>query len=180
MSLIGQRPHQVPVNAMLGDMAYWSRDHFEARVAALVAAGQTSPFAAGTRIVFQQTSAPAGWTKDTTLNDRALRIVSGTVGSGGSLAFSSAFASRSLSGSVSATTLSEAQMPAHSHEVQASTSNYAAGIATSLNFGGSLSHPGYGGLLSTRGGGQSHTHGLTLTALNMAVQYTDVIVAQKD
>lgn len=36
----------------------------------------------GTRMLFQQTAAPVGWTKDTTanLNDTALRVVTGTVG----------------------------------------------------------------------------------------------------
>lgn len=180
MPLIGQKPHQVPVNAMLGSLAYWTLEHFTAMVNALVAAGQTSPFAAGTRIVYQQTAAPTGWTKDTALDDRALRVVGGTVGSGGSLAFSSAFASRGLSGSISATTLSEAQMPAHAHEMQASTSGYGAGIAYSYHFGQGASHPNYAGLMVAKGGGQAHTHGLTLTALDLAVRYTDVIVASKD
>jgi hypothetical protein len=39
--------------------------------------------AVATRMVFHQTAAPAGWTKDTTanLNDTALRVTTGTVGS---------------------------------------------------------------------------------------------------
>lgn len=61
-------------------------------------------FASGTRLLFQQTAAPTGWTKDTTHNDKAMRIVSGTVGTGGTTAFSSVFASRTVSGTVSNTT----------------------------------------------------------------------------
>lgn len=40
-------------------------------------------FPAGTRMLFQQSAAPTGWTKDTTgnLNNTALRIVTGNVGS---------------------------------------------------------------------------------------------------
>ncbi|BCV03688.1 MAG: hypothetical protein CM15mV71_320 [Caudoviricetes sp.] len=39
------------------------------------------------RMLFQQTSAPTGWTKDTSdTNNRALRVVSGSAGSGGSVA----------------------------------------------------------------------------------------------
>lgn len=47
-------------------------------------------FPSGTRMTFNQTAAPTGWTKDTTaaLNDSALRVVTGTVGSGGTYAFS--------------------------------------------------------------------------------------------
>ena len=45
----------------------------------------------GTRMLFQQTAAPTGWTKDTTHNDKALRIVSGTASSGGTLSFSTVF-----------------------------------------------------------------------------------------
>ena len=56
-------------------------------------------------MIFQQTSAPTGWTKDTSdTNQRALRVVSGTASSGGSVDFTTAFASRSVSGSVANTT----------------------------------------------------------------------------
>jgi len=46
----------------------------------------------GTVMVFFQTAAPTGWTKSTSHNDKALRVVSGDGGgSGGSTGFSSAF-----------------------------------------------------------------------------------------
>jgi len=61
-------------------------------------------FPSGTAMLFVQTTAPTGWTKSVTHNDKALRIVSGTVGSGGSVAFSSAFTSRTVSGTSDATT----------------------------------------------------------------------------
>jgi hypothetical protein len=54
-------------------------------------ASGASEFAAGTALLFQQTAAPTGWTKVTSYNDYALRIVSGTASTGGSVAFSSAF-----------------------------------------------------------------------------------------
>ena len=38
-------------------------------------------------MLFQQTSAPTGWTKDTSNNNRALRIVNGSVGDGGGNSF---------------------------------------------------------------------------------------------
>ena len=56
----------------------------------------------GTTMVFYQAAAPTGWTKQTTHNDKSLRVVSGTGGgNGGSSSFSSVFASRTPSGSVS-------------------------------------------------------------------------------
>ena len=59
----------------------------------------------GSSMLFYQASAPTGWTKQTTHNDKSLRVVSGTGGgSGGSTAFSSIFASRTPTGSVSGST----------------------------------------------------------------------------
>ena len=57
-------------------------------------ASWVDPFAPGTAMLFAQTAAPTGWTKSTTHNDKALRVVSGTAGSGGSTAFTTVFASR--------------------------------------------------------------------------------------
>lgn len=55
------------------------------------------PFAATTRTLFFQTLAPTGWTKDTALNNGAIRMVSGTVDSdGGSQNFTDVFASRTI------------------------------------------------------------------------------------
>ena len=55
-------------------------------------------FPSGTSMLFQQTAAPTGWTKQTTHNDKSLRIVSGTVGTGGSVAFSTAMATPAVAG----------------------------------------------------------------------------------
>jgi hypothetical protein len=81
-------------------------------------------FDSGTLMLFQQTAAPTGWTKSTTHNNKALRVVSGTASSGGSVDFTTAFASQTPTGSViitsvtgtaGATTLSTPQIPAHNH-----------------------------------------------------------------
>lgn len=72
----------------------------------------------GTRMLFQQSTAPSGWTKDTTQNDKALRVVSGSAGSGGSKAFTLAFASRT----VSDTALNTDQIPKHTHGFSGSAS----------------------------------------------------------
>ena len=57
----------------------------------------SAEFASGTTIVFYQASAPTGWTKSTSHDNKALRVVSGTGGgSGGSSSFTSVFASRGV------------------------------------------------------------------------------------
>jgi hypothetical protein len=51
---------------------------------------------ATTSALFQQTAAPTGWTKSTTHNNKALRIVSGSASTGGSTAFTSVFTTRTI------------------------------------------------------------------------------------
>jgi hypothetical protein len=63
-----------------------------------------SDIPSGSVLLFYQASAPTGWTKVTTagLDDSALRIVTGTGGTtGGSVAFTTAFASQTPTGAVS-------------------------------------------------------------------------------
>ena len=68
----------------------------------LTSSAAFSGFPQGTRMIFQQSTAPTGWTKDTTnTNQHALRVVSGTVSSGGSVDFTTAFANRSISANIS-------------------------------------------------------------------------------
>ena len=51
----------------------------------------------GTYMLFDSTNAPTGWTKSTSHNDKALRLVSGSVTTGGSTSFSTVLSSaRSL------------------------------------------------------------------------------------
>lgn len=74
--------------------------------------------ASGTRMLFQQTAAPVGWTKITTSNNTALRVTSGSVQTGGVLDFTAAFASSiATSGTVAGHTLTVSQMPSHGHGV---------------------------------------------------------------
>lgn len=139
----------------------------------------------GTSILFQQTTAPTGWTKVTTHNDKALRVVSGSVSSGGSVAFSSAFVSQAVSGSVGSTTLSIDQIPSHSHSFD--DYYFAENNGTNWGWGGSNNGMdwdnrgfSYNHNTAAAGGGGSHTHSFTGTAINLAVQYVDVIIATKD
>ena len=107
-------------------------------------------FPSGTKMLFQQTSAPTGWTKVTSsVDNKALRIVSGSVSSGGNQAFTSAFASRTPAGSVGTTGNSSASFSAN-----ATTGNSSASFsanATTGNSGASTSN------VSTSGNVNNHT-----------------------
>lgn len=125
-------------------------------------------FPTGTRMAFQQTAAPTGWTKDTTaaINDSILRLVTGSVTSGGSVGWSLA--------SVGATTLSISQIPSHDHS---GTYNnpVGTGSATGNSFNPSPNRPTTTGSVVAQGGGGSHTHGLAGDC-----KYYDFIIASKD
>ena len=155
------------------------------------AVDNAEPFPAGTSMLFQQTAAPTGWTKQTTHDDKALRIITGTVGTGGSTAFSTALGSGatvaggsvsgdptsnlsvSISGNISNTTLSTSQIPSHRHS----------NTAVNVGYWNFSSHPGAAGntqgtlYSSNTGSGGSHNHGHNLsgsvsgnvTAGNLAV-----------
>jgi hypothetical protein len=141
------------------------------------AAAAGGGFAAGTAILFAQTSAPTGWTKSTTHNDKALRVVSGTASSGGSVAFSTAFASQGVSGTVGNTTISTNEMPSHTHVLRQGP-GYAGGPAGRpvTDAGTNTQNMNSG----ATGGGGAHNHSFSGTAINLAVQYVDVIIATKD
>ena len=130
----------------------------------------------GTTMLFVQTSAPTGWTKSTTHDNKALRVVSGTASSGGTVAFTTAFASQAVSGTVGNTTLTIDQIPAHTHTVP----SYGSSFANSGRVITGASSPQTDPVTSSTGGGNSHTHTFTGTAINLAVQYVDVIIATKD
>lgn len=148
-------------------------------------------FASGTKMLFQQTTAPTGWTKDTTHDDKALRVVTGTASSGGTNPFSTLDATAagtintSVSGSVGGTALTTAQLPNNwYHKPNTPGGEYSDNYA---NFNYQARHidwPTY----RIQGSGQAHTHSLSLSATStftgsanaLDVQYVDVIIATKD
>lgn len=157
-------------------------------------------FAIGTAVVFQQTDAPPGWTKSTSNNDKMLRVVSGSVVNGGSVAFSTAFSNQSVTGSIAGattngTTLSSSQIPSHSHWCSAypvddnnrtgTTGNGQLHGVGSDAGGYSSTDPNYGAgrYIQNTGGGSSHNHSVSLSlsgaTLDMRVQYVDCIIATK-
>lgn len=158
-----------------------------------------------TRMLFHQTSAPTGWTKDVSINDKALRVVSGTVGSGGATAFSSVFGSGKVTGG---TAITQANLPSG---INLSAASLTGSVATTITNGNlvvrnptetkdSYSTSGggnqnavedlswtestlslasgavtFGGSVPLGGSGTAHTHTLSLD-----LQYVDVIIASKD
>jgi hypothetical protein len=144
-------------------------------------------FPSGTKMLFGQTAAPTGWTKITSNNDAALRIVSGTVGTGGSVALSTALATPSVTGTISGSTgshtLSTAEMPSHNHSYTQRTGSSTIkwdyfSNATNVTTSNSGSSTG------STGGGGSHNHSLSATfssgTATINVKYVDVIMASKD
>ena len=162
-------------------------------------------FASGTAMLFAQTAAPTGWTKSTTHDNKALRVVSGTAGSGGNAGFTTAFASYTPSGNVSVagsvamsgnivvgnTTLSVNTIPSHSHSYSRSAGN--TNTLSNANGGGNTVKNN--SVTGNQGNNGAHNHNanhnllgnLTINsssftgdAQDLAVQYVDVIIATKD
>lgn len=133
----------------------------------------------GSQTLFYNAAAPTGWTQNTNADDYAIRLVNGAGGSpGGSVAFSTAFASKAVTGSNSATTLAAAHLPPHTH------SNTGYDGATG---GTAVANSGISGLqftVTTGAGdsllGQPHNHTFSGTAINLAVRYINMILCIKD
>lgn len=161
-------------------------------------------FDSGTRLMFAQTAAPTGWTKDTVnYNEHSLRVTTGTASTGGTVDFTTAFTSQtptgsvtitSVTGSAGATTLSTSQMPSHRHDLTltptySNISGWSPQVYSS-GYNGST-HPQATTTtgIQLTGGGSSHSHPFSFSsgsgtfsgaAMNLAVKYLDVITATKD
>ena len=145
-----------------------------------------SSFPSGTKMFFQQSSAPTGWTKDTSNNNNsALRVVTGNVSSGGSNNFTTSFNSSfsTSGGSVSNHTLTTAQMPSHRHRVD-TYNEFGNQFGNWTTQGGyrqahanGTRRPPY---TSYEGSGNAHNHGFSNPSLNLNVKYVDVIMCSKN
>jgi hypothetical protein len=148
------------------------------RLTAASSGAAPSAFPSGTAMLFAQTAAPTGWTKSTAHNNKALRVVSGTASSGGSVAFTTAFASQNVAGTVSVsastgpvaapvtvgdTTLSTPQIPSHTH-IPVLTGRNAPNTPGAFQFtritGSNTAHPTRNADTATTatGGGGAHSH----------------------
>jgi hypothetical protein len=146
----------------------------------------------GSRVVFENSTSPTSWTKDTSLstNGVALRIITGTLNPGGTTAFSQVLTQRSIGltlvqvtagvtlGAVSANISTQpaqamapftsgsaiADIPQHTHTYPSND--------TRTTAPGSRSMPGSFQTLSTTNAGQGgqHNHGVTVSAHVHGVQ----------
>ena len=126
-------------------------------------------FPAGTRMPFQQTSAPTCWTKDTTaaIDDSMLRLVTGTASSGGSTAFST----WSAVTATGAYTLATSEIPSHTHTYDRGSGS----LLVTNNKGSAVFTTNSSTSTGSTGGGGSHSHSLT-----RSLKYYDFIIASKD
>jgi len=159
---------------------------------------------AGSLMLFQQSSAPTGWTKATAHDNKALRVVTGSASSGGSNTFAAAFnnnqtvsgttssTSVTITGSTASHTLTVDQIPSHDHR-EGSNSEFG---TTSSTYTGATRNTGNANdgrnfQTETTGGGQGHSHDVGSLAggahthtfsdtFNLDVQYVDVIICSKD
>jgi hypothetical protein len=166
--------------------------------------------ATGSKMIFEQTSAPVNWTKVTTgVNNYAMRVVTGTAAPGGTVAFSTVFSTaRGVSGSVGqgagggtigaaganidAATLSLAQIPPHGHQY-----NRGGPTPRGAPLGGAQvsNYPWDTVATGGAGGGGAHGHGSPAHqhpftgaqhvhpwsgTVDLNVFYVDVIIATKN
>lgn len=178
-----------------------TKGYVDAAVAAVNPPTPSVP--AGAIMLFYQAAAPTGWTKITTQNDKALRVVSGSGGvAGGTNAFSTVMA-QTVTGNH---TLTAAEMPSTlavqgNNSITVYLGNNSSNYAPTSPSGWGLAQfasPGPGGWYlpyssvtginyasasqgvntitgqASNAGNAAHNHPLTL-----AMQYIDVILAQK-
>lgn len=167
-SVNGQDSFVVPAGHMC--LVTCSGSEFFAVIMYATTPAQTPAFEAGTRIVFQQTTAPVGWTKVTNSSheNAGLRMTTGNAGIGGNDGFTTVFG---VGKSTAGHAITIAQMPAHTHSVpsggpQTSSIDY---VSNGTAFGAAQT-------TGSTGSGQAHSHTLS----NLDLKYVDVIVGQKD
>lgn len=144
--------------------------------------GVTS-FETGTRMLFQQTTPPTGWTQVTSAayTNAALRLITtGSAGTGGSALFTDAFAARTIArANLPNDTITTTTNGAHTHTVTA----YA---QTSPNLIDGSGGPVAKSQSITTSSNGDHTHtialngGVTQTTMDFAVKYADVVLATAD
>jgi len=136
---------------------------------------------------------PNGWTRDTTQNNKTLRVVNTVAGGvGGSRTFSATFTSRTPAGTVDNHALTVDEMPIHNHAVTdpGHKHPYVKGnIGTSGGSGGTDwystvtadTSPATTGIsIVNAGGGLAHGHTMSMSPMDFDIQYVDVNIIIKD
>ena len=140
----------------------------------------------GTRMLFQQTSAPTGFTKETSnFDNHALRVVTGNTGSSsGGESFTNLFTgvgtgtiSNSISGNTGTVNLSITQIPSHFHHMY-TTGSVNAGVSSNVGSSHVISRQASGGgsideKYSMRAGGGTPTAGRTASVGNGGAHHHD-------
>lgn len=135
---------------------------------------QSSPVTpSGSVMVFPQTTVPTGWTRVSTYDDAALRVVGSAVpGSGGVNGFISQLVNQLTS---TGTGLNATQIPSHFHSWGVKLDN-GHGSGSEFVFEVQLTPPGSVTIVSSFvGGGAPHSHTVTLNT-----KYLDVLIASKN
>jgi len=179
-----------------------SNDNFSLTVQDLTVNG-TGVIPSGTKMLFQQTSAPTGFTKLTTHNNKALRVVSGTASTGGTNSFTNAFnssktvsgttgtSSVTISGTTASHTLTTSQIPAHTHYIANTDNNFPTTLASNTDFtvtansNGGAGNNDYimfasnnnttnlAGKTSSAGSSSGHTHNISVTSGSHSHTFSD-------
>lgn len=137
-------------------------------------------FPAATKMLFGQTTPPAGWTKESgaAYQDAAIRCTTGTVGpTGGTAAFETAFAARTiLLANLPNVNLTAESNGAHTHTYNTP----AGGFAGTADFPSNYAANPAG---QNTGSNGAHTHNVPLggsgTAMDFDVKFVDVTFAAK-
>ena len=179
-----------------------SNDNFSLTVQDLTVNG-TGVIPSGTKMLFQQTSAPTGFTKLTTENNKALRVVSGTASTGGTNSFTNAFnssktvsgttgtSSVTISGATASHTLTTSEIPAHTHYIGNKDNNFPNSLfsnpdfTVTVNSNGGAGNNDYtmfasnnnttnlAGKSSSAGGSSGHTHNISVTSGSHSHSFSD-------
>lgn len=126
-------------------------------------------FPANTQMVFVQAAPPAGWTLQTGIDDRVLRVNNATSGNTGGTWTIGSFV-------VQGHTLTTNEMPTHSHTQNLGQGSGSGPSAWNIQPGGSVQSAGL--TTDSTGGGQAHSHGITNDG-SWRPAYVDVLLAFK-
>jgi hypothetical protein len=140
----------------------------------------SSGFETGVKAAFYMSAAPIGWTRDATaaLNNAAIQLVTTGGGTtGGTVDFTTAFASQTPAGTVGTTALTVGQLPSHSHGIKTVAIAYegGGGAGNRIISSGTVTEN-----TDTAGSGEGHTHSFTGTPIDLAVKRAAFLVATKD